>query len=218
MLRVAILDDHELFRKSLILLVDTFEGIQVATDAGNGRTFIDQLKHIQIDVALIDIMMPKMNGYETCRLLLKEFPDIKVLVVSQLDTRDGIQKIIECGASGFFSKKSNPASLEHAIHGICRNGYYFSAEIVSLLREVMALDRVNPPRVKTPSIKFSAKELQILKMAAKELNSQEIADRLFINNRTVDSHRKKIMQKTGSRNFTGAIVFAISNYYISLED
>lgn len=217
MLRIGIVDDHHLFRESLSLLINSFSGFSVVLEAENGESVIEKLNLIHVDVLLLDIQMPVMNGFETCKILHDQFPDVKILIVSELTTQECIHKIMECGAHGFFSKTGSPENLKSAINGLYKNGYYFGAEIGSALLTKLWWNIEHPKEAKFKSVNFTPQELTIIKMACKELSSGEIAAKLNINIRTVDTHREKIMMKTGAKNFIGAILFAVKHYHISLD-
>jgi DNA-binding NarL/FixJ family response regulator len=218
LIRVAIVDDHLLFRKSLSLLINSFKGMKVDIDAENGQVFLNKLENTKIDVVLLDIQMPVMDGYETCNHLLSEFPDVKILVVSQLSTRESIHKIMEIGAHGYFTKNSNPDQLEIAIRSLHEKGFYYGLEIGAVIKEALLWESKNSlPESLSPD-KLSERELQIIKMICKEMRSKEIADHLFINVRTVESHRKNILEKTNSKNFIGVILYAVKHKILTVQD
>ena len=218
MLRIGIVDDHLLFRKSMTLLINSFEGMRVVIDAENGKQFLGQLSSNVIDVVLLDIQMPVMDGYETCKLLLSRFPEIKILIISQLTSRESIHKIMELGAHGYFTKNTNPEQLELAIRSMHEEGFYFGLELGTVIKEALLWEVKNPVDVVNVRDLFSDRELQIIRMICKEMKSKEIADKLFINIRTVESHRKHVMEKSNSKNFIGVILFALKNGILTLEE
>lgn len=219
MLRIGIVDDHKLFRKSLSLLINSYENMEVAIDAENGKVLLEKLAVTPIDLVLLDIQMPEMDGYETCKLLHVLYPDIKILIVSQTTTKESIHKIMECGAHGYFTKNSDPEQLEHAINSLAERGFYFGLELGSVLREAILWEKKNPPKPAIDSdIGLTTREMEIIKMASQELSSSQIADRLCINVRTVETHRKRIMEKTQSKNFIGVVLFALKHNYLTTGD
>lgn len=218
MLRIAIVDDHQLFRKSLSLLISTFEGIHVAFEANNGKEFIEKLEDTPIDLVLLDIQMPEMDGYETCKILHELHPDIKILIVSQLTTKESIHKIMDLGAHGYFTKNSNPDQLEFAIKSLSDKGFYFGMELGEVLREAILWEKKASKKVIDSTVFLSKRELEIISMASQELSSAEIADKLCINIRTVETHRKRVMEKTHAKNFIGVVLFALKHNYILLDD
>lgn len=218
MLRVGIVDDHKLFRKSMILLINSFEDTVVVADAENGKIFLEQLESIPVDLVLLDIEMPEMNGFETCQAIRLHYPEVRILIVSQLTTKESIYKIMELGADGYFTKNSDPAQLEHAIKKLHENGFYFGMELGNVLREAILWEKKKPSSPSAKPVSLTIRELDIIRMAAKELNSSEIAQKLSINTRTVDSHRNNIIEKTGTRNFIGVILYALRNQFIALDE
>ena len=182
--KVAFVDDHLLYRKSMTLLVNSFDEIEVIVDAENGQVFLDLLEHNLIDVVLLDIQMPVLDGYQTCKKLQVNYPDLKILIVSQLSTRESIHRIMELGAHGYFTKNSNPEQLETAIKSVVENGFYFGLELSSVVKEAMFWQQNNPNTQEQEIIALSSRELQIIKLICSEKRSKEIADELFINVRT----------------------------------
>lgn len=219
MLRIGIVDDHQLFRKSLSLLVDSFDGTKVVLEAENGLQLFEMLEVISLDLLLLDIQMPQMDGYETCQILRKKYPEIKVLIVSQLATRESIHKVMELGAHGFFSKNSNPEQLELAIINIYEKDFYFGQELGTVLKEAILWQKnykIDDHILSTAQI--SARELDVIKLACREYSSSEIAEKLFISVRTVETHRKRIMEKTQSKNFIGVVLFILKQGLITVEE
>jgi two-component system, NarL family, response regulator DegU len=217
-LRIAIVEDHLLIRKSMVMLINSFKGMQVVLDSDNGKDFLEQIKSCLVDIVLLDIQMPVMNGFETCKNLLQQYPDIKVLVVSQLTTKQSIHKIMEIGAHGYFTKNSAPEQLETAIRRLYENGYYFGSELGSVIRDAILWDNKNTEVKTNQNNNLTNGELQIIVMMCKEMSSNEIANQLFISVRTVDAHRRSIMDKTYSQNVIGIILFALKRKLISLDD
>ncbi|RYZ52835.1 MAG: response regulator transcription factor [Sphingobacteriales bacterium] len=213
MLRVAIVDDHRLFRTSLSMLVSTFPNVEVVLEAENGQALLINLPACSVDIVLLDIQMPQMDGYQTIEHLVRKFPEIKILVLSQITTRESIHRCIGLGAHGYFSKNSNPEQLQTAIFDLDDQGFYFGMELGSVLSKALVGEK---PGKYDDTVTLSNRELDIIKMAAKEMSSAEIAEALFINVRTVETHRKRIMEKTGSKNFIGSILYAIRRDYITL--
>ena len=146
MTRIAIVDDHALFRKGLIMMVSTFEGIDVVLEAADGAQFLEALEKTPVDLVLLDLQMPNMDGYKTCAVLREKHPDIRILIISQQTTRESIHKVMELGAHGYFTKNSDPAQLEFAIQSLKDKGFYFGMELGSVLREAILWDAKNPPR------------------------------------------------------------------------
>jgi len=218
MLRIGIVDDHLLFRRSLVLLVNTFPNTKVVLQAGNGQELLAQLNAVAIDLLLLDIQMPAMDGFQTCTTIKRLYPDIKILIISQLSTREAIHKVMELGANGFFSKNSNPEQLEQAIRGIKDKEFYFEQELGAIVREIVSGTKKRQSASTDSAVAISAREMDVLRLACKEYSSIEIADRLCITARTVDTHRKRVMERTQSKNFIGVIVYALRHGLLFIDD
>lgn len=217
MIRVGLVDDHKLFRKSLANLIGSFEGLDVVLEASNGKELFKELPNIELDIVLLDIQMPEMDGYETCEILNKDYPEIKILIVSQLTSNESVNKTIELGAHGYFTKNSDPEQLEIAIKNTFNLGFYFGTDLSSLLKDAVLYKKMYTIPMSNQLISFTTREIEIIKMAGKEFNSIEIAKKLNINTRTVETHRKRIMEKVGSKNFIGVILYALKHEFISIN-
>ncbi|MCA6422833.1 MAG: response regulator transcription factor [Flavobacterium sp.] len=220
MIRIALVDDHQLFRKSLTLLLSTFEGVEVVFDTDDGTILLEKLDSGEpIDVVLLDIQMPILDGFEICKLLKKNYPDVKILIVSQLTTKEAVHKIMDCGANGFFTKNSPPELLEQAIKNVINKDYYFDMELAAVVREAILWEKKVYTNFNfTQKVSLTSCEVEIILMACKELSSIEIGDKLCISTRTVEKHRKRIMEKTESKNFIGVVLYALKCNAIYLED
>ncbi|UPQ78285.1 response regulator transcription factor [Flavobacterium azooxidireducens] len=220
MIRIALVDDHQLFRKSLSLLIATFDEVEVVFDTDDGLKLLEKLINGEkIDVVLLDIQMPIMDGFEICTRLKKDYSDVKILIVSQLTTKEAVHKIMDCGANGFFTKNSPPELLEQAIKGIINKDYYFDMELAAVVREAILWEKKVQSNFNfTQKINLTGREVEIILMACKELSSIEIGDKLCISTRTVEKHRKRIMEKTESKNFIGVVLYALKVNAIYLED
>lgn len=219
MVTVALVDDHQLFRKSLSLLLNSFEGISAVFDTDNGKNLLEFLGDSSLDVALLDLQMPLMDGYELCKLLRNDYPEVKIIIVSQLTTKESVHKVMELGANGFFTKNSPPEQLEIAIKSVMEKDYYFDLELSAVIREAILWEKKIPGNSFNHSnMNFSRREIEIIMLSCREFSSKEIATHLFISVRTVEKHRNHIMEKSNSKNFIGAILYALKNQYISLGD
>lgn len=219
MIKVALVDDHQLFRKSLSLLLSSFEGIEIIHDTNDGLAFLKFAETEVIDVVLLDIQMPILDGYEVCKHLKLINPEAKILIISQLTSKEAIHQIMECGANGFFTKNSSPELLESAIRNVVERDYYFDVELGAVIREAILWEKkVHYNLDLTVHVSLTAREIEIIKMACVEMSSKEIGDKLCISTRTVEKHRKRIMEKTASKNFIGVILYALKTNAISLND
>ncbi|MDP2159751.1 MAG: response regulator transcription factor [Flavobacterium sp.] len=220
MIRIALVDDHQLFRKSLCMLLATFEEVEVVFDTDDGSKLFEKLDEgAEIDVVLLDIQMPIMDGFEICTRLKRLHPDVKILIVSQLTTKEAVHKIMDCGANGFYTKNSPPEVLEDAIKGVLLRDYYFDIELADVIREAILWEKkVYPNFSFSQKVTLTNREVEIIVMACKEMSSIQIGDKLCISTRTVEKHRRRIMEKTDSKNFIGVVLYALKCNAIYLED
>jgi len=219
MIKVALVDDHLLFRKSLSLLLSNSEDISVDFDTEDGNMLLGYLEKLPLDLVLLDLQMPLMDGYELCRLLKEKFNNIKIIIVSQLSSKEAVHKVMELGANGFFTKNSPPERLENAIRSVMEKDYYFDLELSVVIKEAVLWEKNTHIISPLPdSTNFSKREIEIIILSCREFSSKEIASKLFISVRTVEKHRKHIMLKTKSKNFIGSILFALKRKMIILDN
>lgn len=218
MIKVAVTDDHKLVRKSISALINNdFDGIEVMLEAENGLDLLEGLKKIPIDLVLLDIQMPVMDGYETCQILSKSYPEIKVLIVSHLATKESIYKTLNAGAHGYFSKGADPQHLEDAIRGIFNTGFFVEPQLSTMIRDVIFWDK-NTVSSEDPLSLLTNREILLITLAAKGLSDEDISEKLSITIRTVQTSRHRIIDKSNARNFLSVILMALKYKYISVED
>lgn len=213
-LRIAIVDDHALFRKSLKLLINSFENMMVVTDASNGRELLEKLETESVDILLLDMEMPEMGGFETCQNVNTKYPNIKVLVITHLDEAQSIRNILQLEIQGYFTKNTDPLELKNAILRLQDGGFYFEKKLKSLIESIL-----DNPKISTQEnlITFSKRELEILKLTIEEFSSAQIAHELGISRRTVEKHKRNLMEKTASKNFIGVIMYALQHDFINID-
>lgn len=215
MLKIGITDDHALFRKSLSLLIESFTGMHIIIEAKNGLDLLEQLKIKSIDILLLDLQMPKMDGFQTCLKINELYPKIKILILTLKNDPVTIQKAIHLNVQGFFSKNTDPIELKNAILKLNSNGFYFEKELSSVIEKSLATSIT--PEHKT-ALLLTDREMQVLHLTLQELNGKETAERMHISPRTVEKHKKNLMIKTKSKNFIGVIIYALNHKFLNLED
>lgn len=210
-LKIYLVDDHALFREGLKFLLSNFDGIGEIYEAENGDQFISGLKENSVDLALLDIEMPIMNGIEATKQALQICPELKIIGLSMYSEENYYSSMIEAGASGFLLKNSNFSEVTKAIADVWEGKNYFSAEILqSILTKVVAK---NPG---TEINDITERETEILFYICKGLSNAEIAKILMISKRTVDKHRENLLQKTQSKNTANLVIYAIKNKYFEI--
>lgn len=217
MLKIGIVDDHGLFRAALKNLIESFENVDVAIDANSGEEFFDFFPKTEIDLLLLDLQMPGMSGFEVCTIMRKKYPDVRILIITQCATNENIKQAISSGAHGILTKNSDIEQLANAIKSIKLNNFFMDKEFGSLIKDVIQRQEATDSN-SLLDVTISKRELQVIEMACRGYNSSEISEKLFINARTVETHRKRIMEKTNSKNFWGSILYTLKKGLIKLED
>jgi DNA-binding NarL/FixJ family response regulator len=205
-INIAVIDDHDLFREGIKLVLNQVEGFNVVFDTSDGNLFLEKIPDIQADIVLMDIDMPVINGVLVTEKALKINPDLKIIALSMFSDTGHYMQMIHAGVKGFILKKANKFELEQAIRTICEGGNYFSQEILQKL----AFHFTERPNDRDH---LTGREIEIIIMICQGMTSQEISDKLFISSKTVETHRSNIFLKAGVRNIAGLIIWAIKNNY-----
>ena len=208
-INILIVDDHQMFIDGIRLLLNKVKGIQILAEAHNGREAQEIIKGGGIDLVIADINMPEMNGIELTLWIKQHHPEIKVLVLSMYNDRATVQEIINAEAEGYILKNTGKQELLNAIQKLHDNGTYYSDEI----RKIISTAVRSGNRFE-PAVELTERELEVLRLICDDKTSAEIAEALFISIHTVDTHRKHICQKTGSRTILGLVRYAIENKLI----
>lgn len=215
MTKVALVDDHQLIRNALAELINNFDGYEVIHQARDGSQFLTQLTtYEQPDIALVDINMPNMDGYETARRLTAEYPDIKILALSVEDDEEAIIKMLRSGSKGYLLKDTPTKEFKLALDEINTKGYYHSDLVTNTL-----LNSIKPStqgKVASPPIQYQAREEEFLHLACSELTYKEIADKMCISPRTVDGYRENLFFKLDVKSRVGMVLFAIKNSIVKI--
>jgi len=209
-INIAVIDDHDLFREGIKLVLNQVEGFNVIFDTSDGYHFIEKIADIQLDIVLMDIDMPVINGILVTEKALKINPDLKIIALSMFSDTGHYTQMINAGVKGFILKKANKFELEQAIRTIYEGGNYFSQEILQKL----AFHYTEKPNDRDH---LTGREIEIIVMICQGMTSQEISDKLFISSKTVETHRSNIFLKAGVKNIAGLIIWAIKNQYYSIK-
>ena len=206
-IRILIADDHQMFIDGLKALLKREKDFQVIGEVCSGGHAVEFIGKTPPDLLITDISMPGMSGVELTRWVKENHPEIKVLVLTMYNDREIINEILMSEAEGYILKNTGKQELVNAIKRITDNSTYYSTEVLNIM--VTRLKRQKSIEMNTALL--TPREIEIVKLIMEELSSEEIADKLFISKRTVDTHRKNIIQKTNTRTIVGLLKFAIEN-------
>jgi DNA-binding NarL/FixJ family response regulator len=206
--KVIIADDHTLFRQGLKLILEDINNIEVIADVANGKELIETASELQPDLIIMDINMPLINGIEASRILLHNFPELKILVVSMYGDEQYYNSVIENGVKGFILKDAENTELRAAVSAILNGKTYFSQELLLKLIK---------NRKNSDQISITQRERQILELICQGYNSSEIASKLFLSERTVENHRANLLDKTGCRNSLSLVLYAFRNNLVDIQ-
>lgn len=203
-IRVAIAEDHQILRQGIVALLEDEENLEMIFDVGDGIELIEKIKENPIDVLILDLNMPKMDG-ETCMpIILELYPNLKIVVLSAYFSEPIENSLLKLGATCFLPKHSDYSILLDAIVSVHKKGFYSFEESEKEKRMNLDLEMKE---------NFTPRELDILKLLCEQKTSKEIAETLFISHRTVEGHKLRIMEKTNSTSTSGIIIFALRKGY-----
>ncbi|NDA60609.1 MAG: DNA-binding response regulator [Chitinophagia bacterium] len=213
---IAVVDDHTLFRKGLISLINVFPNFEVMLEASNGKDFIDQLDPNNLpEIVLMDISMPEMDGYATCEWLKINYPNIKVLALSTMDAETAIIKMIRSGAKGYIVKDADLSELKLAFSELLTIGFFYN-ELVSR-KVIHSINKIVEDNDEVASLqKLSENELTFLRLSCSEKTYHEIANEMFKSEKTIDGYRAELFRKLNVSSRVGMVMYAIKNGIVQL--
>lgn len=204
-LKVLIIDDHPLIVAGMQKMLAAIDEIQIAGAAGSAIEALSMLKTIPVDIALLDINLPDINGIELCKKIKKEFPAVKILGISTYCDRSYVSRMIENGALGYLAKSADAEEIVKAIRTASEGRLYLSLSTEQLLQ---------PPETLTPEGSLptlTRREKEVLRLIADGLTNPQIAEKLFISPLTVDSHRKNLLTKLNVNNTAALVRLAVEH-------
>ncbi len=209
---IMIVDDHALFRNGLKLLLNAFDNFKVVAEASNGLEFLETIKVIPVDVVLLDIEMPEMDGIKAAQKALKEKPDLKIITLSMYGDEEYYYKMVEAGVVGFLLKDSDIDEVHAALVSVMDGKNYFSQDLLQNL--IYTLKTTSDKVVDTGDL--SPREVEIISLVCKGMSNAEISEELFLSKRTVEKHRANVLEKTNTRNTASLVMYAIKNRIVQV--
>jgi len=212
---LLIVDDHPLVREGLRSCLVQEKSVEILGEAADGEDAIRQAKNNPPDIVLLDINMPGMNGMETARLLTKSSPKTKILVLTMHDSKEYVNRMVTMGVQGYVLKDSSPSELLAAIHAVYNGAPYFSPKVSqSVMNDYVKTTRT---KGKKGSVELSRRESEVLGLVAEGFSNKEIASRLFVSVRTVETHRERIIRKLDIHTVAGLTRYALTKGIVKLE-
>lgn len=200
-IRIVVVDDHALLRSGLIELINKQSHLEVIGEASDGNDAIEKISNLKPDIAIMDIQMPKKDGFEAAQILLKTLPTIKVIFLTMYKEEKLIKKVFELGIKGYILKESAVIDVINCIDAVSRDEFYLSPQVSHLL--------LSSTTTKQTYQELTATENQIISLISKGKSSKEIADELFISIKTVANHRSNICKKLGITGNSALLKFAL---------
>jgi DNA-binding NarL/FixJ family response regulator len=209
-IRVAIADDHMLFRKGVILSLRPYTNIQFVLEAGNGEELLAGMAEARPEVILMDLKMPKKDGVETTREVSRLHPETKVIVLTMFEDERFVSHLMENGAHGYILKDAEPSEIRKAILEVKARGFYLSPFVNKVLLKKSHAKTKSLPSL-DQEVQVSEKEKEVIRLICREHTASEIAQRMEISPRTVEAIKDRLMERFGTKNTAGLVFFAVRN-------
>lgn len=214
MIRILIADDHAMFADGILSILKEEQDINVVGTVLEGPSVLDFLEKNEIDLLLLDVNLPKMNGIEVCKKVNANFKKVKILAISMFNEESYVSEILNHGASGYILKNTGRSDLLKAIRTIMDGETYFSDEVTETMMKSLMKNRKASKSTSNFLPKISRREREVLNLIVQEFTTQEIANQLFISLKTVESHRSNLLAKLNARNTAGLVRIAMENNLI----
>jgi len=213
--QVLLVDDHRMFREGVRSLLDKHKEVHVVGEASSGEEALTAIENAQPEVILMDINLGEMNGIETTRQITEDYPNVKVLALTMHKDGDYVIRMLKAGAKGFILKTAGREEMLSAIKAVAVGDSYFGGEVSSLLMSYIEQKERVEEEGEHSKIPLTPREVEILQHIALEFSNPEIAEKLFISVRTVDTHRRNLLEKLNLKNTAGLVKYALRMGLIS---
>ena len=211
--KVAIADDHKIFRKGVILSLRQFNNIKFVQEAENGQELINGLVESNPDVILMDLKMPVKDGIESTKYINKHFPSIRIIILTMYEDERFVGHLMDSGANGYLLKSTDPAEIKKAISDVMRTGFYLNNFVNRILiKKNYSKQKFNPTL--NSEVVISAREKEVLTLVCMEFTAQEIAQKMEISARTVEAIKDRLMERFGVKNSVGLVFYSLKNSLI----
>ncbi len=209
-IRVALADDHKIFRDGIKMALKDRDYLKILWEAEDGKDMLHKMKIKLPDVLLMDIRMPEIDGIDAIKLIRKEYEDVKIIILSMYDDQEIINKMMEMGSNAFLTKTADPDEIYQAILSVMNEDFYFNDLVNTAV--LLKLQHKKTVRKFYPNpIKFSDKEIRILKLISEDKTTDEISKEVFLSPRTIETIRQNMKSKIGVKTIAGLVMYAMRN-------
>lgn len=214
--QTVLVDDHKIFRKGLKSYLDTLQNVKVVAELSNGKELIDFLMRYPADIVFMDIRMPEMDGIEATKEALRLKSDINIVALTMFADQDYFFSMLEAGATGFLQKDADFVEIKKAIDKIQDGEEYFDPKLVREYAKINKSEQSNKREILRNQVRLTKRERDVLDLICSGYSNSEIAQKLFISERTVHGHRANLIHKTGSKNSISLVIYAIKNKLVEI--
>lgn len=212
-IKVAIADDHKIFRKGVILSMRTYTNIKFVMEAENGDELVEKIPEAMPDVVLCDLKMPVKDGIDATKIITKKYPQIRVIILTMYEDERFVGHLMDCGAAGYLLKSTEPSEIKRAILDVMRTGFYLNPFVNKvLIRKNYSKQKFNPSL--NSEIVLSEREKEVLTLVCMEFTAAEISAKMDISPRTVEAIKDRLMERFGVKNSVGLVFYAMKNQLI----
>lgn len=214
--RVFIVDDHKIFREGLIFMISKMKGFEVVGEASNGKTFLEMIDNLEVDIVIMDIAMPGIDGITATTKVLEKHPEIKVIALTMFSDEEYYYKMIQAGVTGYILKESGKEELAAALNTVITGENYFSQKILHNIIVNMNNVKTFKNATNTEEIKLTKRETEILTLICQGMSNAEISDKLCLSLRTIEGHKSNLLGKTGVKNSISLVMYAMKHNLVDL--
>ena len=218
-IKVVIADDHQLFRQGMAFIIGNYPEFQLLYDVEDGAELLRRLEsepENQPDVVLMDLKMPQVDGMAATKSIKANYPNIKILILSMIQQEDFVLHLLDEGANGYLLKNASAEEVAEAIRTVSTRDFYFNEFVSGIMLRGLKKKRQTKPQL-AGNYQVTPREQEVLNLIAQEFTTTEMAERLFVSVRTIETHRKNLMDKLGAKNTAGLMFKAMKNGLLNTE-
>ena len=209
MIRIALADDHRLFREGLATVLSSQAHFNVVIEAAGGEELLEKMEKLVPDVLLLDLKMPGMDGIEVAKRVKTDYPKVRIIILTMHHQEDFVLHMLNLGVNAYLFKNASSQEVFKAIEQTYERDYYFDEHISRIMLKGLKKRQRHEPKL-DGTTHLSPREVEVLQLICQELTTAQIADKLFLSHRTVETHRKNLLEKLGAKNTAGLVIKAVS--------